>query len=108
MTATLIDGKAVAASLRATLAARVAALAFTPGLAVVLVGDDPASAVYVRNKDRAAAAVGIVARTIGLPADTTEAALLAVVAGLNADPAIDGILVQLPLPRHIRAQAVIE
>ena len=107
MTATLIDGKAVAASLRAALAMRVAALPFRPGLAVVLVGDDPASAVYVRNKDRAAASVGIAARTIRLPADTAQAALLAQVAALNADPAVDGILVQLPLPRHLDARDVI-
>ena len=108
MTAILIDGKQVAAALRAEVASRVAALTFTPGLAVVLVGDNPASAVYVRSKDRAAAAAGIAARTIRLPADATEAALLATVAGLNADPAVDGILVQLPLPPQIRPQAVIE
>ncbi len=108
MSATLIDGKQVAAALRAEIAVRVAALPYTPGLAVVLVGDDPASAVYVRSKDRAAVAAGIAGRTIRLPADTTEAALLATVAGLNADPDIDGILVQLPLPPQIRQQAVIE
>ncbi len=108
MSALIIDGKAVAAELRAQVAARVAALPFAPGLAVVLVGDDPASAVYVRNKDRAAAAAGIAVRTLRLPADTTETALLASIAGLNADPGIDGILVQLPLPAQIRAQAVIE
>jgi methylenetetrahydrofolate dehydrogenase (NADP+)/methenyltetrahydrofolate cyclohydrolase len=108
MSATLIDGKAVAAALRAEVAARVAAAPFTPGLAVVLVGDDPASAVYVRNKDRAATGVGIAARTLRLPADTPEAALLGLVAELNADAGVDGILVQLPLPRQIRAQAVIE
>ncbi len=108
MTATIIDGKAVAAELRAEIASRVAALAFQPGLAVVLVGDNPASTVYVRNKDRAAAAAGIAARTIRLPADTAEAALLATIAALNADPAIDGILVQLPLPPQIRPRAVIE
>jgi len=108
MSATLIDGKQVAAAVRAEVAARVSALAFTPGLAVVLVGDDPASAIYVRNKDRAAAAAGIAARTLRLPADTTEAALLAIVAGLNADPTVDGILVQMPLPPQIRARAVIE
>ncbi len=105
--ARLIDGKAVAASVRAEVAVRVAGLGFQPGLAVVLVGEDPASAVYVRNKDRAAAAAGIAAHTIRLPAATTEAALLAEVARLNADPAIDGILVQLPLPRHIAADRVI-
>jgi methylenetetrahydrofolate dehydrogenase (NADP+)/methenyltetrahydrofolate cyclohydrolase len=107
VTATLIDGKRLAADLRAVVAARVATLLFAPGLAVVLVGDNPASAVYVRNKDRAAAAAGITAVTVRLPADTSEADLLATVAGLNADPAIDGILVQLPLPPQIRTQAVI-
>jgi methylenetetrahydrofolate dehydrogenase (NADP+)/methenyltetrahydrofolate cyclohydrolase len=108
VTAILIDGKQVAAELRASVAARVAALSYTPGLTVVLVGDDPASSVYVRSKDRAAAAAGIAAHTIRLPADTAEAALLAVIAGLNADPAVDAILVQLPLPPQIRQQAVIE
>jgi methylenetetrahydrofolate dehydrogenase (NADP+)/methenyltetrahydrofolate cyclohydrolase len=107
VTATLIDGKAVAASLRAALAGRVAALGYRPGLAVVLVGDDPASAVYVRNKDRAAASVGIAVQTIRLPRETAQAELLARVAALNADPAVDGILVQLPLPKHIDARAVI-
>ena len=105
--ARLIDGKAVGASVRAEVAARVAGLGFQPGLAVVLVGDDPASAVYVRTKDRAAATAGIAAHTIRLPADTTEVALLAEVARLNADPAIDGILVQLPLPKHIAPNRVI-
>lgn len=108
MSARIIDGKAVAAALRARLAVQVASLPFRPGLAVVLVGEDPASAVYVRNKDRAALAAGIAAETIRLPAETTEAALLACVARLNADPAVDGILVQLPLPPQIRTQAVIE
>jgi methylenetetrahydrofolate dehydrogenase (NADP+)/methenyltetrahydrofolate cyclohydrolase len=108
MSATLIDGKQVAAALRAEVAARVAALPFTPGLAVVLVGDDPASALYVRNKDRAATAAGIAARTLRLPAATPEATLLGMVAELNADPMVDGILVQMPLPRQIRPQAVIE
>jgi len=108
MTARIIDGKAVAAALRETVAARAAALPYRPGLAVVLVGDDPASAVYVRSKDRAATAAGIAAETIRLPAATPEAELLAVIARLNADDAVDGILVQLPLPRHIRARAVIE
>jgi methylenetetrahydrofolate dehydrogenase (NADP+) / methenyltetrahydrofolate cyclohydrolase len=106
VTARLIDGKAVAAAIRARLATRVAALRFQPGLAAVLVGDDPASAVYVRSKDRAATAAGIAAHTLHLPSDTTEATLLAEIAKLNADPAIDGIMVQLPLPLHIRAAAV--
>jgi methylenetetrahydrofolate dehydrogenase (NADP+)/methenyltetrahydrofolate cyclohydrolase len=108
MSARIIDGKAVAAALRARLAEQVAKLPFRPGLAVVLVGEDPASTVYVRNKDRAALAAGIAAETIRLPADTTEAVLLACIARLNADPAVDGILVQLPLPPQIRTRAVIE
>jgi len=104
----IIDGRAVAAALRADTAARVAALAFQPGLVVVLVGDDPASQVYVRSKDRAATAMGIAARTIRLPAETAQAALLATVRGLNDDPAVDGILVQLPLPTHIATEAVLD
>lgn len=106
--ARIIDGKAVAAALRAEIAARTAALPYCPGLAVVLVGDDPASAVYVRNKDRAANAAGIAAQTIRLPATVAESDLLRVIARLNADDAVDGILVQLPLPPQIRARAVIE
>ncbi len=108
MTATIIDGKAVAAALRLRVAAQVAGLGFQLGLAVVLVGDDPASSVYVRSKDRAATQVGIAARTIHLPADTAEATLLAQIAALNADPAVDGILVQMPLPAQIRTAAVLD
>ena len=108
MTARIIDGKAAAAALRSRIAANVSLLTFRPGLAVVLVGDDPASKVYVRSKDRAAAGAGIAARTIYLPADTTEATLLAQVAALNADADIDGILVQMPLPGHIRVDAVLD
>lgn len=108
MNARVIDGKAVAAALRGELAVKVAGLPYQPGLAVVLVGDDPASAVYVRSKDRAAREAGIAAHTIRMPADTTEAALLAEIARLNADDSVDGILVQLPLPAGIRADAVIE
>ena len=107
-TARIIDGKAIAAALRAETAARVAALPFRPGLAVVLVGDDPASQVYVRSKDRAATAMGIAARTIRLPAATPQAELLAVVRNLNDDPEVDGILVQLPLPAHIATEAVLD
>jgi methylenetetrahydrofolate dehydrogenase (NADP+)/methenyltetrahydrofolate cyclohydrolase len=107
MTARLIDGKAVAAELRRAIAARVAGLAFRPGLRVVRVGEDPASGVYVRNKDKAAQEVGFDSATLHLPEATTEAELLAVVARLNADPAVDGILVQLPLPPQIRADVVI-
>ena len=103
----IIDGKAQAAILRGRVAARVAALPFQPGLAVVLVGDNPASAVYVRNKDRAAQDAGLAVQTIRLPADSTQATVLAAVAALNADPAVDGILVQLPLPPQVDPVAVI-
>jgi methylenetetrahydrofolate dehydrogenase (NADP+)/methenyltetrahydrofolate cyclohydrolase len=106
--ARIIDGKSLAAALRTEVAANVAAAGFTPGLAVVLVGDDPASSVYVRTKDRAAREAGIEALTIRLPADTAQAELLATIQTLNDDPAIDGILVQLPLPPGIDPQAVIE
>ncbi len=108
MTALVIDGKAVAAALRSRVAAEVATLAYKPGLTVVLVGDDPASAVYVRSKDRAAAGAGIAAQTIKLPAATEEKELLALVARLNADDAVDGILVQMPLPKQIRTAAIID
>jgi methylenetetrahydrofolate dehydrogenase (NADP+)/methenyltetrahydrofolate cyclohydrolase len=107
MTARILDGKAIAAGLRTRLAGRVAALPFRPGLRVVRVGDDPASGVYVRNKDRAAAEAGFDSATLHLPGDTAEAALLATIARLNADPAVDGILVQLPLPPQIRPEAAI-
>lgn len=107
MTARILDGKALGARLRAGLAARIAGLPFKPGLRVVRVGEDPASGVYVRNKDRAAAEAGFDSATIHLPESTTEADLLAEIARLNADPAVDGILVQLPLPGHIRAEAAI-
>jgi methylenetetrahydrofolate dehydrogenase (NADP+)/methenyltetrahydrofolate cyclohydrolase len=107
MTARILDGKALGARLRAGLAARIATLPFRPGLRVVRVGEDPASGVYVRNKDRAAAEAGFDSATIHLPESTTEADLLAEIARLNADPAVDGILVQLPLPAHIRAEAAI-
>jgi len=108
VTARIIDGKAVAAALRTTVAARVATLPFVPGLTVVLVGDDPASTVYVRSKDRAAKEAGILAKTVRMPADTPQTVLLVEIARLNADPATDGILVQLPLPPHIDAGAVIQ
>lgn len=108
MTARIIDGGAIAASLRTRLADKVAALGYQPGLAVVLVGDDPASAVYVRTKDKAASAAGIAAQTIRLPSAITTSDLVATIAQLNADEAIDGILVQLPLPPHIDTQTVLE
>lgn len=108
MSARIIGGRALAATMRAALAERVAGLGFRPGLAVVLAGEDAASAVYVRNKDRAAKSAGLNSTTIRLSDDVTEAELLRLIAGLNADPAVDGILVQLPLPPQIRKQAVIE
>lgn len=108
MTARLIDGTAVAAAVRADVAARVASLPYRPGLAVVLLGDDPASATYVRNKDKAAAQAGIDAWTIRMPGDTSQTALLERIEALNEDPAVDGILVQLPLPSHINAAAIVE
>lgn len=107
MTAALLDGKALAGRLCAALAARIAALPWKPGLAVLRVGEDPASGVYVRSKDKAAKEAGFASRTLHLPAATTEAQLLAGIAALNADPEVDGILVQLPLPAHIRAEAAI-
>ncbi len=111
MTARLIDGKALAARLRTELTSRVAQLKATgrgPGLAVVLVGDDPASAVYVRNKIKACEDCGIRSVFEKLPAGVSEAELLAVISRLNADPTLHGILVQLPLPRHLNAQRILE
>ena len=111
MTAELIDGKAFAAGLRARIAAEVAAMmaahGITPGLAVVLVGDDPASGVYVRAKGKATAEVGMEGFAHRLPADTPEADLLALIARLNDELAVNGILVQLPLPGHMDEAAVI-
>lgn len=104
MPAQLIDGRQIASTIRAELEERVAGLAaegLVPGLATVLVGEDPASQLYVGMKNRAAAQAGIHSRQITLSADTPEAELLGVVEGLNADPEIHGILVQLPLPDHI-------
>jgi methylenetetrahydrofolate dehydrogenase (NADP+)/methenyltetrahydrofolate cyclohydrolase len=111
MTATIIDGKAYAEGLRARIADAVKDLAgqgVTPGLAVVIVGEDPASQLYVKNKAKQTVEVGMRSFEHVLPASTTEAELLALVARLNADPAVDGILVQLPLPKQIDAQKVIE
>jgi methylenetetrahydrofolate dehydrogenase (NADP+)/methenyltetrahydrofolate cyclohydrolase len=107
MSARIIDGKSIAAALRARIGAEVARLPAPPGLAVVLVGEDPASAVYVRNKGTATREAGMRSIEHRLPADASQAALLALVARLNADDEVDGILVQLPLPRHVDAQAVI-
>ena len=110
MTAQIIDGKAFAAGLRARIAERVTAFVEqagrAPGLAVVLVGEDPASAVYVRNKGKAVREAGMIGVEHRLPADVPQDALLDLVDALNADPSIDGILVQLPLPPHIDERVV--
>ena len=110
MTAQLIDGKAVAAKLRgevATTAATLRERGITPVLAVVLVGDDPASAVYVRSKTKAAREAGVEPRDHKLPATTSQAELLALVEQLNNDRDVDGILVQMPLPPQIDSDAII-
>jgi methylenetetrahydrofolate dehydrogenase (NADP+)/methenyltetrahydrofolate cyclohydrolase len=112
MTARIIDGKAAAAELRAEIAREVAALEAAgkpaPGLHVVLVGEDPASKVYVASKEKLAAEIGMNSVAHRLPAETTEAALLAKIAELNADDGVDGILVQLPLPKHIDTGRIID
>jgi methylenetetrahydrofolate dehydrogenase (NADP+) / methenyltetrahydrofolate cyclohydrolase len=112
MTALIIDGKALASEIRENIArsvaARIRAKQPVPGLAVVLVGNDPASQIYVRNKREACKQVGFVSRAFDLQADTSEAKLLKLIDELNADSAIDGILVQLPLPKHINSETVIE
>ena len=111
MSARAIDGKAIAQGFRQEFAVRVARLVAegtTPGLAVVIVGDDPASKVYVRNKALACEAIGMHSEVHALPATTTQRELLAFLGRLNADPAIHGILVQLPLPKGLDARAVIE
>ena len=107
MTAALIDGKAHAQALRGSIAAGVACLARAPGLAVVLVGEDPASGVYVRAKGKACREAGMASFEHRLPAETTQEALLDLVRQLNGDAQVDGILVQLPLPGHIDTNAVI-
>jgi methylenetetrahydrofolate dehydrogenase (NADP+)/methenyltetrahydrofolate cyclohydrolase len=110
--ATIIDGKSIAAKLRADVGAAVADLkrnhSLTPGLAVVLVGEDPASEVYVRNKGRETTAAGMASSEIKVPATISEADLLEVVRELNLRDDVDGILVQLPLPPHIDSGRVIE
>jgi methylenetetrahydrofolate dehydrogenase (NADP+)/methenyltetrahydrofolate cyclohydrolase len=108
VSARILDGKALAARLRARVAERARAAGITPGLRFIRVGEDPASVVYVRSKDRAAAEAGFDSATLLLPADASESALLAEIARLNADPSVDGILVQLPLPPQIRAEAVLD
>ncbi|MEO8244912.1 MAG: bifunctional methylenetetrahydrofolate dehydrogenase/methenyltetrahydrofolate cyclohydrolase FolD [bacterium] len=111
MTAQVIDGKAFAAKVRGEVLAQVAKLkethGITPGLAVVLVGEDPASQVYVRNKHASTVEVGMASFEHRLPIDTAEAELLALVHSLNADPKVHGILVQLPLPSHLNSELII-
>ncbi|SUP53144.1 Bifunctional protein FolD [Weissella viridescens] len=109
--AELIDGRLIAKELRAAVKAQVEVLQgynVVPGLAVILVGDDPASEIYVRNKGRAAEKVGVAAQTIRYAADLSEAEVIAKIAELNADPAIDAILVQSPLPEHMNEQHIQE
>jgi len=112
MSARIIHGKKIAAALLADIKSRVSERAArggrTPGLAVIMVGDNPASLVYVRNKRKACAETGVASFSHDLPADTAQAALLTLIDRLNNDPEVDGILVQLPLPAHIDPQTVIE
>jgi methylenetetrahydrofolate dehydrogenase (NADP+)/methenyltetrahydrofolate cyclohydrolase len=111
MSARIIDGKALAAQVRAEVKSKVAALAqrgIRPGLAVVLAGDDPASKVYVRNKTRACEEVGLRSQQIDYPASVTQEELMACIRKLNADAAVHGILVQLPLPRHLDSARILE
>jgi len=111
MTARILDGKSLAAQVRAEVKARVARLAqrgIRPGLAVVLAGDDPASRVYVRNKTRACEEVGVRSQQIDYPAAVTQEELMACIRNLNVDPAVHGILVQLPLPKHLDSARVLE
>lgn len=112
MAATIIDGKAIAADLRTTLAKDVSKFVertnVQPHLAALLVGEDPASAVYVRNKQRACDKAGIRSTLHRLPAEITKEGLLALITQLNDDPTVHGILVQLPLPEHIKEQVVLD
>ena len=110
MAAKILDGKVLSAEIKEQVARRVAALkqrGVTPGLAVILVGDDPASEIYVRNKGKGCEETGMLSRTIRMDADTTQEALEDEIGKLNADPAIHGILVQLPLPGHLDEQAAL-
>ena len=110
MAAEILDGKAMSAELRAGIAERAAALkakGVVPGLAVILAGSDPASEIYVRNKGKGCEETGIYSRTVKLPEETTQQELEAEIDRLNADPAIHGILVQLPLPGHLDEQAAL-
>jgi len=111
-TAQILDGKALSARMRKTLTTEIAELTEkhgrAPGLAVILVGDDPASQVYVRNKTSGCKNMGVVSFSHPLPADTTQQHLLGLISELNTDPKVDGILVQLPVPEHINPDSLIE
>ena len=110
MSAEILSGKVMSESLRKEIAERVSALkerGLTPGLAVILVGNDPASEIYVRNKGNGCTEVGMYSRTINMPAETTQEELEAAIEELNADSAIHGILVQLPRPKHLDEQAAL-
>ena len=111
MAAQILSGKEMSESLRKEIAERVARLkekGITPGLAVILVGNDPASEIYVRNKGNGCAETGMYSRTLQMPAETTQEELEAAIEALNSDPAIHGILVQLPLPGHLDEQAALK
>ncbi|HYI09349.1 MAG TPA: tetrahydrofolate dehydrogenase/cyclohydrolase catalytic domain-containing protein [Thermoanaerobaculia bacterium] len=108
MTARTIDGKAVAAEIEREVATRIAQLSYRPGLVAVRVGNDPASEIYVRNKAKKAQELGLEGTVLVFPEETSEADLLAEVARLNADDSVDGILVQLPLPKQIDSKKVID
>ena len=110
MSAEILSGKVMSESLRKEIAERVSALkerGLTPGLAVILVGNDPASEIYVRNKGNGCTEVGMYSRTINMPAETTQEELESAIDALNNDPAIHGILVQLPLPKHLDENAAL-
>ena len=110
MSAEILSGKTMSEELRAEIASRVSALkdkGVTPGLAVILVGNDPASEIYVRNKGNGCTEVGMYSRTINMPAETSQEELEKAIEALNADSAIHGILVQLPLPKHLDEQAAL-
>lgn len=108
MAATLLKGREVSAAVTQDLAAKIRDLSFTPAVAFIRIGDDPASVSYVRSKDRMAASLGVRSQVFALPADTSQDALLELIADLNARPDLDGILVQLPLPDHFEVRDVLE
>ena len=105
---TILDGKALAASIRQEIREKAAKLPRKPGIAVILVGDDPASQLYVRNKAKDCAECGFLSRRIDFPASVSEEALLGTISKLNADAAVDGVLVQLPLPASMNERRIIE